>query len=114
MIRRSVKAILSQLYRLIWSSDIVINHNNHTITITGKWRTVCCFDNLPMFLVSREPMLSPTQWRYCSVVDDRGKKLTYSVLLTTRFWGHSVKVELFDGGSLMQWHDEIGQLIYSS
>ena len=91
----------------------VIVHNGHTIVIErGWWRTRLYFDDTEMYLVSKDSEYYPAEWRFAYIAQEGRKKVTYSVLVASRFRGHSIKVEMFNGDSLMQWHDEIGELIF--
>jgi len=90
-----------------------IAHNGHVIVIEQGWfiSPVFYLDDERMFLVSQSPEYSVEEYhRYARATKDDGNEVTYSVLSRPKFLGHSIIVEIFDGGS---WHGQKSQLIYS-
>jgi hypothetical protein len=98
----------------------------HTILIVkGLLHTDIFFDSFPMYFCGRETFIrgKETALRFATVttenIEDVHKadvdKVTYSLLVIQRFFRESIyRVEKFQGDSMLQWHDEIGELIYSS
>ena len=99
--------------RLFQPHQTAIVHNKHVILIEKSWRTTnVYFDDARMAMVSQDSQMYPTKWRFAYVAEEKRKKVTYSVLLSKRGGGYSIKVEKFSGDCSFQWNHEIGELIY--
>jgi hypothetical protein len=90
----------------------------HTILIVkGLFHTDIFFDSSPMYFCGRETFIrgKGMALRFASVTTEGIDKVTYCLLVTERFFREPIyRVEKFQGDSMLQWHDEIGELIYSS
>jgi hypothetical protein len=105
---------------------IIQIEGGHTILIVkGLFHRYIFFDSSPMYFHGTESFVpsTDTALRFSAVttenIEDVHKwgvdKVTYCLLVTDRFFRESIyRVEKFQGGSMLQWHDEIGELIYSS
>jgi hypothetical protein len=98
----------------------------HTILIVkGLFHTDIFFDSSPMYFCGRETFIRGKEMalRFATVTTENVEdvhragvdKVTYCLLVNERFFRESLyRVEKFQGDSMLQWHDEIGELIYSS
>jgi hypothetical protein len=90
----------------------------HTILIVkGLLHTDIFFDSSPMYFCGRETFIRGKEMalRFAAVTAEGVDKVTYCLLVNERFFRESIyRVEKFQGDSMLQWHDEIGELIYSS
>jgi hypothetical protein len=92
----------------------------HTILIVkGLLHTDIFFDSSPMHFCGEESFGRSKEkaFRFASIATEDVHKVTYSLLVIKRFFGFResiYRVEKFQGDSMLQWHDEIGELIYSS
>lgn len=99
-------------------TTIINLDGGHTILIQkGLLHTHCFFDSFPMYFCGEESFgrSKSKAFRFAAVTTEDLHKVTYSLLIIQRFLGfrESIRVEKFQGGSMLQWHDEIGELIYS-
>jgi len=97
---------------------IIQIEGGHTILIVkGLFHTDIFFDSHPMYFCGVQSLGRKMASRFASVTTEDLHKVTYSLLVTQTLLGglsESIRVEKFQGDSMLQWHDEIGELIYSS
>ena len=96
--------------------DTIINlDGGHAILIEQSfWHTNFYFDSFPMSLCGKESAGWSTVYRFASVTREDLHKVTYSLLIVRTFFGFikSIRVEKFYGDSMLQWYDEIGEVVY--
>ena len=99
------------------ATPIYLDGGHIILVEKGWWHTRYYFDSLPMYYCGEQKQgRKGTIYRFAAVTREDLHKVTYSLVFTPGFLdiGGSIRVEKYEGDSMMQWHDEIGEIVYSS
>ncbi len=98
-------------------ATIINLDGGHAILIErGFFRNHFYFDSAPMTFCGESTKKYATTYRFAAVINEDSCKVTYALIVTEGFfwWQESIRVEKFEGSSMMQWFDEIGEQVYYS